>query len=41
MKIAVASLGYIGLSLSVLLAQNNDVVAVNIVEGKVRQVNER
>ncbi len=41
MKIAVAGLGYVGLSLSVLLAQYNDVVAVDVVEEKVRQVNER
>ena len=41
MKIAVAGLGYVGLSLSVLLAQYNDVVAVDVVEEKVLQVNER
>ena len=41
MRIAVAGLGYVGLSLSVLLAQYNDVVAVDVVEEKVRQVNER
>ena len=41
MKIAVAGLGYVGLSLSELLAQYNDVVAVDVVEEKVRQVNER
>lgn len=41
MKIAVAGLGYVGLSLSVLLAQYNDVVAVDVVEEKVQQVNER
>ena len=41
MKIAVAGLGYVGLSLSVLLAQKNEVLAVDIMEDKVRQVNER
>lgn len=41
MKIAVAGLGYVGLSLSVLLAQKNEVLAVDIIEEKVRQVNER
>ena len=40
MKIAVAGLGYVGLSLSVLLAQYNEVTAVDVVEEKVRQVNE-
>ena len=40
MKIAVAGLGYVGLSLSVLLAQDNEVTAVDVVEEKVRQVNE-
>lgn len=41
MRITVAGLGYVGLSLSVLLAQHNDVLAVDIMEEKVRQVNER
>ena len=34
MKIAVAGTGYVGLSLAVLLAQHNDVTAVDIVEEK-------
>ena len=34
-KIAVAGTGYVGLSLAVLLAQHNDVTAVDIVEEKV------
>ena len=41
MKIAVAGLGYVGLSLSVLLAQKNDVTAVDVVEEKVKLVNDR
>ena len=40
-KIAVAGLGYVGLSMSVLLAQRNAVTAVDVVEEKVRMVNER
>lgn len=34
-KIAVAGTGYVGLSLSVLLAQHNQVMAVDIVQAKV------
>lgn len=41
MKIAVAGTGYVGLSLAVLLAQHNDVTAVDIVEEKVNLINER
>lgn len=39
MKIAVAGTGYVGLSNAVLLAQHNDVVAVDIVEDKVALIN--
>ena len=35
MKIAVAGTGYVGLSIAVLLAQNNTVKAVDIVKEKV------
>ena len=38
-KIAVAGTGYVGLSLAVLLAQHNDVVAVDIVPEKVSLIN--
>ena len=38
-KIAVAGTGYVGLSLAVLLSQHNDVTAVDILEEKVRQIN--
>ena len=41
MKIAVAGTGYVGLSLAVLLAQNNQVVAVDIVPEKVEKINSR
>lgn len=39
MKIAVAGTGYVGLSLAVLLSQNNEVTAVDIVEEKVALIN--
>ena len=38
-KIAVAGTGYVGLSLAVLLAQHNDVTAVDIVPEKVEKLN--
>ena len=40
-KIAVAGTGYVGLSLSVLLAQHNQVTAVDIVPEKVDLINKR
>ena len=39
MKIAVAGTGYVGLSLAVLLSQQNDVTAVDIVPEKVEKIN--
>ncbi len=41
MKIAVAGTGYVGLSLAVLLAQRNEVVAVDIVPEKVEKINDK
>ena len=38
-KIAVAGTGYVGLSLAVLLAQHNQVTAVDIVKEKVDKLN--
>ena len=40
-KIAVFGLGYVGLSNAILLAQRNQVVAVDILEKKVSMVNNR
>lgn len=40
-RIAVAGTGYVGLSLAVLLAQNNHVVAVDVAPEKVEQLNQR
>lgn len=41
MKIAVAGVGYVGLSLAVLLAQHNDVTAVDVVPEKVDMLRKR
>ena len=41
MKIAVAGTGYVGLSIATLLAQHNEVVAVDIIPEKVEKINNR
>ena len=41
MKIAVAGTGYVGLSIATLLAQHNEVTAVDIIEEKVNLINNK
>ena len=41
LKIAVAGTGYVGLSISVLLAQHHHVTAVDIIADKVDLINQR
>ena len=41
MKIAIAGIGYVGLSNAILLAQHNEVVAVDVMKEKVDMINNR
>lgn len=41
MKIAVAGTGYVGLSIATLLAQHNEVTAVDVIADKVEKINNR
>lgn len=41
LKIAVAGTGYVGLSIAILLAQNHQVIAVDIIPEKVKMINDK
>ena len=41
MKIAIAGVGYVGLSLATLLSQKNEVYAIDIIPEKVDMINKR
>ena len=41
MKFAIAGTGYVGLSNAVLLAQHNEVVAIDLIAEKVELINQR
>lgn len=41
MKIAIAGIGYVGLSNAILLAQNNEVIATDIIKEKVDMINNK
>ena len=41
MKIAVVGTGYVGLSIATLLAQHNEVVAVDVIPEKVELINQK
>lgn len=41
MKIAVVGTGYVGLSNAILLAQNNEVIALDIIEEKIQMINQK
>lgn len=41
LKIAVAGIGYVGLSMATLLAQHYEVIAVDVIPEKVKKINQR
>ena len=41
MRIVVAGTGYVGMSIAVLLAQHNEVVAVDVIPEKVDLINQK
>lgn len=41
MKIAVAGIGYVGVSLAILLAKNNEVAIVDVIPEKVEMLNKQ
>jgi len=40
-KITVAGAGYVGLSNAILLAQRNEVIAIDVIQEKVDMINDR
>ena len=41
MKIAIAGTGYVGLSNAILLAQHNEVIALDVIQEKVDMINNK